>query len=75
MTDVIACHNFPCQDINKDCYTLPEVEIDPETIKILMISEASPPDLTDYFYADNNPFYMGIGISLEKNTIQPCSRY
>lgn len=58
ITDHIACLNFPCQDINKECYILPDIDIDPETIKILMISEAPPPDLTDYFYSDNSPFYM-----------------
>lgn len=32
-----------------------------------MISEAPPPDLTDYFYADNNPFYMETTIKAFKD--------
>lgn len=32
--------------------------MDPAKIKIIMITEAPPNDLTDYFYADGNPFYL-----------------
>ncbi|MHA2203850.1 MAG: uracil-DNA glycosylase family protein [Candidatus Hodarchaeales archaeon] len=67
MVKDINCHNFPCSDVNKECYIRPDIGIDPETIKILMISEAPPPDLTDYFYADNNPFYMETTINAFKD--------
>lgn len=64
----LDCHNFPCQDINKECYIRPDIKINPEAIKILMISEAPPPDLADYFYADNNnPFYMETTINTFKD--------
>jgi uracil-DNA glycosylase len=44
-------------DINKNCYRVPDGEIEPETIKTVMISEAPPSDAADYFYAKNSPFY------------------
>jgi uracil-DNA glycosylase len=44
-------------DVNKDRYLVPDVEIDPEKIRVLMISEAPPQDAADYFYAQNSPFY------------------
>jgi len=37
---------------------IPDVEIDPEKIRAIMISEAPPEDPRDYFYANNNPSYM-----------------
>jgi len=54
----VKCTDFPCQDVSKKCYTVPNVEIDPCKIKTLMISEAPPGDLGDYFYAPKSPFYM-----------------
>ncbi len=67
ITDLIACHDFSCQDINKKCYILPDIDIDPETIKILMISEAPPHNLTDYYYTNNSPFYMETTIKAFKD--------
>jgi len=54
----VKCIDFPCQDIDKKCYIIPNVEIEPDKIKILMISEAPPGDSGDYFYSPKNPFYL-----------------
>jgi uracil-DNA glycosylase len=54
----VKCNDFPCSDINKEAYSIPDIEIDPEKIRAIMISEAPPVDTGDYFYASNNPFYM-----------------
>jgi uracil-DNA glycosylase len=56
--ELIKCINFPCRDIDKKSYVLPFKEIDAERIRILMITEAPPNELEDYFYADGNPFYL-----------------
>ncbi|MBN2180294.1 MAG: uracil-DNA glycosylase [Sedimentisphaerales bacterium] len=53
----IGCENFPCDDVNKNCYIIPKISVKPEAIKIIMISEASPKDLSDDFYAKGNPLY------------------
>jgi uracil-DNA glycosylase len=58
MRDCIGCKDFPCQDVDKKAYVIPNINFDPKKIKILMISEAPPNDLKDYFYAQGNPFYM-----------------
>jgi len=50
--------DLPCPDVNKKCYIIPNIEVDPSKIKTLMISEAPPENLGDYFYAPKNPFYM-----------------
>jgi len=58
LSKCIKCVDFPCLDVNKDCYLVPSVEIDPVKIKAFMVSEAPPIDLNDYFYAKGEPFYM-----------------
>lgn len=54
----VRCVDFPCQDVNKNRYSVPDVEIEPEKIKAVMISEAPSQDAADDFYAEGNPFYM-----------------
>ncbi len=58
LSKFVKCTDFPCLDVNKDCYQVPNVEIEPDKIKTIMISEAPPQDPSDYFYAQNSPFYM-----------------
>lgn len=57
-SDFTGCTDFPCLDVNKKCYVVPNVEVDPGKIGTLMISEAPPEDLGDYFYASGNPFFV-----------------
>jgi uracil-DNA glycosylase len=54
----LGCSDFPCSDVNKKAYLIPDVEIEPEKIRAVMVSEAPPKDACDYFYVKNNPFYM-----------------
>jgi len=54
----VKCVDFPCLDVSKDRYIVPDIEVEPDKIRILMISEAPPQDTSDYFYAQGNPFYM-----------------
>lgn len=57
-SDLVRCTDFPCQDINKKCYTVPNIEVNPDKIETLMISEAPPENPNDYFYASGNPFFL-----------------
>ncbi len=54
----VKCIDFPCLDVNKDCYLVPNAEINPDKIKAFMVSEAPPIEPNDYFYAKGDPFYM-----------------
>jgi len=54
----VKCADFPCLDVNKERYLVPDIDIEPEKIKAIMVSEAPPQEAGDYFYAPNNPFYM-----------------
>ena len=53
----IGCKDFPCTDVRHDCYVVPDVEIQPDKIKIVLISEAAPADPADYYYAAGNPLF------------------
>lgn len=51
------CPDFPCQDVNKNRYAIPDVEVDAEKIRAIMISEAPSAEMSDDFYAQGKPFY------------------
>jgi uracil-DNA glycosylase len=57
-SDQIRCEGFPCSDIQSRVHLVPSEEIDPEAVRILMISEAPPPDARDYFWVPGDPFYL-----------------
>jgi uracil-DNA glycosylase len=48
---IVKCMDFPCTDISRLSYLVPGLEIDPASISILLISEASPVNVEDYYYA------------------------
>ena len=53
----IGCKDFPCTDVRHDCYTVPDVEVQPDKIRIVLISEAAPADPADYYYAAGDPLF------------------
>ena len=64
----ISCEKFPCVDINKQCYIIPNINVVPENIRIVMISEALPQEFSDYFYAKGNPLYEQTTVQAFKDT-------
>jgi hypothetical protein len=55
--DVIGCQRFPCPDVKHDGYCVPNIEVDPRHISIVLISEAAPVNLEDYYYAEGEPLF------------------
>jgi len=53
----IGCTAFPCLDVDKTKYIIPQAEIKPETIQMIMISEAAPQDHSDYYYAGKESLF------------------
>jgi len=51
------CEAFPCVDVKHECYIVPDVEVKPEAVSLIMISEAAPADLADYYYAKGTPLF------------------
>jgi hypothetical protein len=53
----IACRDFPCLDIRHEGYIVPNLDLDPESVSIVIISEAAPQNLADYYYAGGEPLF------------------
>ncbi len=53
----VGCERFPCTDVNHGRYIIPDINVKPNDISLVMISEAAPPNLDDYFYAKGNPLF------------------
>jgi len=56
-SDEIGCQRFPCSDVKHDCYCVPNIEIDPRNVSIILISEAAPANPADYYYAEGEPLF------------------
>ncbi len=54
----VRCEAFPCVDVRHDGYVVPDVDLNPEDISVLMISEAAPADPADYYYASGEPLFV-----------------
>jgi hypothetical protein len=57
VADSVGCDTFPCVDAEHERYLIPDVTIQPSTVRIVLVSEAAPPDPCDYYYADGKPLF------------------
>ena len=57
VSEYLRCLTFPCSDVRHDCYQVPDVEISPEDVSLVLISEAAPADPADYYYASEDPLF------------------
>ena len=57
VSQCVACSAFPCSDVKHDCYVVPSVDVKPETVSIVMVSEAAPDDPGDYYYAEGDRLF------------------
>lgn len=48
---IVQCIDFPCLDTRRSSYLIPNIDIDPARVSILLISEASPENPADHYYA------------------------
>jgi uracil-DNA glycosylase len=44
--------------VNHECYLIPELDVKPDDVSIVMISEAAPADPGDYYYAPGDPLFV-----------------
>jgi len=51
ISDQIGCPYFPCLDVQHEGYVVPNINIDPRMVSMIMVSEAAPADSIDYYYA------------------------
>jgi uracil-DNA glycosylase len=57
MSERVGCVTFPCGDVRHEAFVVPDIEVNPESVSIVMISEAAPEKLSDYYYADGQPLF------------------
>lgn len=57
VSECVGCKAFPCTDVKHESYVIPGVEVAPERVSILLISEAAPADPADHYYAAGSPLY------------------
>jgi uracil-DNA glycosylase len=61
--DFVQCSHFPCTDVVHAVHTIPQVEIDPEKVKLVMISECAAANPADGYYAGGEALF-------ERTTLQ-----
>ena len=57
VSDCVACDTVPCVDVNHECHLIPNIAIDPKKVRIVLVSEATPADASDYYYAAGKPLF------------------
>lgn len=57
VSDQIACTDLPCVDVRHECLVIPDVDVNPESVSVLLISEAAPADPADHYYAVGDPLF------------------
>jgi len=53
----VGCKTLPCADVRRECYIIPNIDVKPDEISIVLISEASPANLDDYYYASGDSLF------------------
>jgi uracil-DNA glycosylase len=53
----IKCKTFPCTDVRHDCYITPDIDLEPDNISVIMISEAAPTTSADYYYGGKTALF------------------
>jgi uracil-DNA glycosylase len=53
----LGCKDFPCEDVRHECYIVPDIDVAPESVSIVMISEAAPANSDDYYYAGGDALF------------------
>jgi uracil-DNA glycosylase len=59
----IGCTAFPCKDVQHKCYLVPDIDVKPAKISVILVSEAAPKSPSDYYYA-------GADSLLQRTTVQ-----
>jgi uracil-DNA glycosylase len=55
--ECVGCKGFPCADVRHECYVIPDIDLKPDAVSIVMISEAAPANRGDYYYAGGDALF------------------
>jgi hypothetical protein len=57
ISDQIQCFDFPCVEARQESYLIPKLELDPLSIRLMLISETSPTRPEDGYYAPGEALF------------------
>jgi len=57
VSKLVTCDTFPCTDVKHDCNIIPDINVNPRDISIVMISEAAPANPAHYYYAKGDSLF------------------
>jgi uracil-DNA glycosylase len=63
VSEQVRCVDFPCADVRHDCYIVPAIEVLPQSVSVILISEAAPANPGDHYYAGGDSLF-------ERTTVQ-----
>lgn len=52
----VGCTAFPCRDVQHKCYLIPDIDVKPEKISVVLVSEAAPASPSDYYAGGDSLF-------------------
>jgi uracil-DNA glycosylase len=53
----VQCDGFPCADVRHEGFLVPDIDVDPAGVSLMLISEAAPASAADYYYAPGDPLF------------------
>ena len=53
----VRCATFPCTDVQHAGYVVPDLDVRPERIAIILVSEAAPVAPADFYYAGGDALF------------------
>ena len=57
VNELVRCESFSCLDVEHDRYSVPGAVANPDTVTVVMVAEAPPPDPADWFDAGPDALY------------------
>ena len=57
INECIDCISFPCLDVIHSGFILPDIEIDPDKVSLVVISESAPENPADSYYAPGSSLF------------------
>jgi hypothetical protein len=57
VSQCVGCKAFPCKDVRHEAYLVPDIDVRPEKIRVVLVSEAAPASPGDYYYAGGKALF------------------
>ncbi len=57
IADYIQCIDFPCLEARQESYQIPNLDLDPTSVRLMLISETAPTDPKDDYYAPGDALF------------------